>query len=377
MMGEDTPSPVFEDIFSKCLLCGACVKACPRGVDITAEVREARSGFSRFYGEHGYKKFLARKVLEQSEVLSVVRKFGRSFAPLLEKTLPVESGLRLQLAIFDHDVAPKSRSEVEAASEVDQSHKSLTYFPGCSASHLYPEIVDGCRSLCNALGYSLTIPDGLVCCGVAMDAAGDKETAEKLAKKNILALERTSGTILVSCGSCFAHLERYVDIFSNEPLWKERAEYVCERLVEINQFLDRSTPEENVAVSDVKATGDNVIRVFYHDPCHLRNELNITSEPRNVLKRFSAIELVELEDGPQCCGQGGLFHLGAPELSAVIRDDLAEKVLAMNPDIITSSCSGCLMQWKTALAAKDVKIPVVHLAELVSHAQTGDLFSLR
>jgi glycolate oxidase iron-sulfur subunit len=101
----------------------------------------------------------------------------------------------------------------------------------------------------------------------------------------------------------------------------------------------------------------------------LRHGLNITREPRNVLKRFSTVKLLELEDGPQCCGQGGLFHIGAPELSALIRDDLAGKVLAMKPDVITSSCSGCLMQWKTAIAAAGCKMPVLHLADLLVRLQ--------
>ncbi|WP_136805763.1 (Fe-S)-binding protein [Desulfosediminicola flagellatus] len=334
-------------------------------------MRQARAGFSAFYGEHGYKKFLARKVLEKAGLLSVVRKFGRSFSPLLEKTLPAESGLRLQLAIFDHNITSRNLPEMKSETEVDVALEPLVYFPGCSASHLYPEIVGSCKSLCKSIGYSLVVPRDLACCGVAMDAAGDPETAEKLAKKNVLALERTSGSILVSCGSCFAHLKRYVEILSQEPLWKERAEYVCERLVEINQFLDQWMPRNTTGTHN--ATDIQKTKVFYHDPCHLRNELNITREPRNILKRFEAIELIELDDGPQCCGQGGLFHLGAPELSAIIRDDLADKVLAKEPEIITSSCSGCLMQWKTAIAAKGRNIPVLHLAELVGRAQADDL----
>ncbi len=342
-------------------------------MDITGEVRKARAGFSTFYGEHGYKKFLAQKVLEQSELLRVVRVFGRSFGPLLNKTLPADSGLRLQLALFDHEASLTQVPEREtgAESREDTDVDTLIYFPGCSANYLYPEIVNACESLSAFLGYTLMIPNGLVCCGAAMDAAGDPETAKKHAKHNILVLEKTTGSIVVSCSSCFAHLKRYADILSEDPLWKERAEYVTERLIEISQFLDANLPEVVEVCSDVAVEGK--VNVFYHDPCHLRNECNITREPRNVLKRFSTLNLLELEDGPQCCGHGGLFHLGAPELSAAIRDDLAGKVLAMKPDIITSSCSGCLMQWKIALSAQGVKLPVVHLAELVSLAKAGDL----
>jgi len=362
-MGENVPSPIFEDIFSKCLLCGSCVTVCPRGVDIPEEVRRARSEFSTFYGEHGYLKFIARKVLLHPELLSVVRTFGRSFAPLLEKRLPKESGLRLQLAIFDYEPSAAKADHPEPA-VTETTLKSLVYFPGCSATHLYPETIDACRQLFRYAGYELIIPEGLGCCGLAIDAAGDSERSRALAKKNILALEQNGGQIMVSCGSCYAHLQRYNEVLADDPAWQDRVAYVCGRLVEMSQMLDRCLPQDLVA----KDERGKKTRIFYHDPCHLRHGLNITREPRNLLGRVPSIELLELPDGPQCCGHGGLFHLGAPEISAKIRDNLAEKVLAMAPDIITSSCSGCLMQWKTALAAAGKTIPVLHLAELLLQA---------
>jgi glycolate oxidase iron-sulfur subunit len=369
-MGEGKPSPIFEDIFSKCLLCGACVKACPRDVDITVEVRQARAGFSEFYGEHAYRKALARKVLEHPELLSIVRTFGRSFADIAGKTLPKESGLRLQFALLGHEV-PEGDVPVITRSVPSAKMENLIYFPGCSATHLYPEITDSCHSLFTSFGYNLIIPEGLVCCGLAIDSAGDLERSRELARKNILALERYEGRIMVSCGSCYAHLCRYREVLADDQAWKDRVDYVCDRLVEMSQLLDGCIPENNSA-GDAAADGSK-IRVFYHDPCHLRNELNITREPRNLLCRFNAVYLIELEDGPQCCGQGGLFHLGAPELSAIIRDDLASRVLALRPDIITTSCSGCMMQWKTALAAADQKLPVLHLVELLARLQNGTI----
>lgn len=367
-MGEGKPSPVFEDIFSKCLLCGACVAACPRGVDIPGEVRRARTGFRTFYGEHGYRKFLARKVLENPELLGVARRFGGTFARLLAEKLPEESGLRLQLAIFDSGAAPDS-TRVPAAAPVPAGKNSLVYFPGCSGSYLYPEIIESCRTIFRSIGHELVIPEGLVCCGLAMDAAGDTTRSRELARRNILALERHEGSIMVSCGSCYAHLRRYAEVLADDPAWSDRVEYVTGRLVEMSRLLDESLPAEAGQEANSRQSAGQKIKVFYHDPCHLRHGQQITREPRNVLRRFSQVQLLELADGPQCCGQGGLFHLGAPELSALIRDDLVGKVLELEPDVITSSCSGCLMQWKTAIAAAGRKTPVLHLAELLVRLQ--------
>lgn len=362
VMGEGPSSPVYQDIFSKCLLCGACGKACPRDVDIVREVRDARSSFGAIYGEHGYRKFLARKILDNAGLLSVVRTFGHTFSHLLKNKLPESSGLRLQLAIFDHDLPEEDRKDGEEYPAQRSELESLAYFPGCSATHLFPKISRESKELFVRLGYQLYIPKGLVCCGLAIESAGDFEKSRDLARKNIEALEQQSGQILVTCGSCYAHLLRYAEILADDPAYNRRAERICDRLLEFCQLLDgiiETRQAHHPIVPDEK------LRVYYHDPCHLRNELDITEEPRRLLAHYSQVELVELEDGPQCCGQGGLFHIGAPALAGVIRDDLIKKILQQKPDIITTTCSGCLMQLRSAVEAAGEDIPVVHLVELL------------
>lgn len=364
------PSPVFEDIFSKCLLCGACTIACPRGVNVGQEVKGARSAFSPFYGEHGYAQYLARKILNRPELLGVVSGVGRNLAHLLAKRLPADSGLRLRLALFgEHRL--EQQAALPCSEPVPATGKRLLYFPGCGAHHLYPEIIRSCRALLARFDYWLEIPDGLGCCGLASESAGDFANSQRLARRNIAALEDSEGPILVSCGACFAHLLGYVDLFAEDGGWRQRAENVCGRLVEMSRFLDAQVLGEGR--KSAAARQGPRLRIFYHDPCHLRHQLDITREPRNILGRLSGVELVELADGPQCCGQGGLFHLGAPELSVAIRDDLAEKVWALNPDVIASSCSSCLMQWKTAAAAASRRLPVMHLAQLLNHVMAAPL----
>lgn len=363
--GEKELSSSFEDIFAKCLLCGACNKVCPRGLDITGQTMATRSRFSEAYGDHGYEKYIARKVLGKPELLHGARFFGNIASKLFLKALPMESGLRLRLAMFDGDMETllPSRKKTALTSE-NQKGEFLTYFPGCSSSYLYPKAIESTRELVGKLGFDLHIPEGLGCCGLAMEAAGDFEAARKSARQNIEVLEKSEGTILVTCGSCWAHLKNYPELFDETSDWHNRAIKIRERLAEITQHILSHIPEEAEVLSEKR--NERELRVFYHDPCHLRNENNITSEPREILNRIPGVKLVDLPDGPQCCGQGGLFHLGAPKLSAIIRDDLAEKVLEMKPDVITTTCSGCYMQWRTALAAANSPVKLVFLTELVN-----------
>lgn len=355
------PTPAYEDIFSKCLLCGACTRACPRGIDVNRETIRARSGFSRFYGRHGFQKYLARQALRHPEILGAAGRLGRT-AGRLTRRLPPDSGLRLRLAMFEPPVAEVPAAPAPVSRPIPQA-AALTWFPGCAAEYLFPEIASACRDLLAGHGFDLVVPEGLGCCGLAHHAAGDGATALALARRNIEILERRPGPILISCASCFAHLRHYRDLLADDPLWQERAAAVGDRLEEMMQFLDGLAA--TAAPEHIGAAAKRPLRVFYHDPCHLRHEVAIAREPRRLLQRAAGVDLVELPGGPQCCGQGGLFHIGAPELAALIRDDLAAKVLALQPDIVTSTCSGCLMQWKTALTAAGSPVKVMHLAELL------------
>jgi glycolate oxidase iron-sulfur subunit len=158
-----------------------------------------------------------------------------------------------------------------------------------------------------------------------------------------------------------------VDLFEDDPLWLSKAEAMSGRLVEFSCFLNQYLPPGYAK----QAAGQKKVRVYYHDPCHFRHGLKglgIVEEPRRVLGRNPDFELLELPGGPQCCGQGGLFHIGAPDIAAVIRDTLAAKVLDLAPDVITSTCSGCLMQWRLAVGVAGSRVPVLHLAELLGSA---------
>lgn len=356
-----THGGVYEDVFANCLLCGACSAICPRGIDVGAEVVRARGDFPAVNGPHGFEKYLIRKVLDHPQVMAGLRILGQAGANLLSRHLPQQSGLRLRLALFQQEPGADA---VAASTERDRrsrAEQGLCFFPGCTASYLLPQIVTACKSVISPVAGGLHIPDGLICCGLAAFSAGDRDGARRCAQTNIAALESVPGPVLVSCASCYAHLHIYVDFFDDEPEWRMRAEALSLRLVEWSCFLDRQGLSQKAG----REGGRKRVRVYYHDPCHLRFGVQITAEPRRVLARLENVEMIELPEGPSCCGQGGLFHIAVPEVAATIRDTLARKVLAMNPDVITTTCSGCLMQWRQAMAAAGSRVRVLHLAELL------------
>lgn len=361
VLGLARASTDFVDIFSACLLCGACSVICPRSIDITKELVRARNSFSSVSGPHGYEKYLTRKLLEYPGSLSGLRVLGKAGERLIGCRLPEHSGLRLRLALFREEGVryPVGRKHnVLPVSPVKS--RTMTWFPGCFARYLFPDSLACCKSLFADLAIGLVFPDALVCCGLADMTAGDIESAQRKGRHNIELFEQSEGRILVSCASCLSHLQKYPKLFAEDRGWQQRAEKIALRLVELSEFLDL---EGEASVPLERAT--HKLRIFYHDPCHMRHNKERIDHSRTLLRKTGRVEILELEDGPRCCGQGGLFHIAHPEISAGIRDQLVKDVLRLQPDMVTTSCSGCLMQWQQGVVAAGSGVKVLHLAQVL------------
>lgn len=205
-------------------------------------------------------------------------------------------------------------------------------------------------------GWQTHIPAEQCCCGLATWSSGNLEQSRKLAKQNIQAFADTAGPILTSCASCSSHLLAYPELFADDDPWQARAQAFADRVREFTAFFNEHLPQQD------KGGG---VRIFYHDPCHLRFQPSGMSTPRKLLAKFG-FTVLEPENGPHCCGQGGLFHLACPDTAEKIFTGSSRQALKNNPDYITSTCSGCLMQFQQGLAAQGETVKVVHLAVLLT-----------
>ncbi len=108
-------SRAFSDIFSKCLLCGACRKACPRGIDIPSIIITARSDTNQHKADTLTKK-LVRQLLSKPSLLnpltSVVKLTDSS------ATLPKESGLHLRLSGVKVTFQPPEKSFIDFSKQL-------------------------------------------------------------------------------------------------------------------------------------------------------------------------------------------------------------------------------------------------------------------
>ena len=372
---EADRSPLFADIFSKCLLCGACVEACPRGLDTPQMVITARGELPRLAGL-SFIKYVSRKALIHPALIGGLTRVGSVAKKLLSEHLPPESGLRLRLLSFDPDILrlpgksyldslPNTDGEKDKTADSETGQQPINYFVGCFANHLQPEIAEKTALLVSRIGKGEpVVPKDQTCCGMAALAAGKNDEARALAKKNIEAYEENDLPILTSCSSCYFQLMTYEELFADDPEWHQRARLFSARLVEFSSFFNKNLPGELKFISTKESATEQ--KVFYHDPCHLRFQLKIIREPRKLLQLFKGVKLQELSGGPQCCGQGGLFQVAHPELALQVRDRLLEDFSSLAVDTVVTGCSGCLLQWQIGLAAKHKKIQAEHLAVFIA-----------
>lgn len=350
----DGPSGHFQDIFAQCLLCGACEENCSRQLPIRQQIVQARSAFPHLYGRHPLQRAIVRKALSHPALLETLVKAGLSVSRL--SLLPAESGLRLKLGLLEKSDTVEIDEREQGEVEEIPGESGFSYFSGCMARYLQPSIGRATNLLVKDLtGKSTREPDTQVCCGLAAWSAGRVDDARKLAKKNIEVFYRTPGQILTSCASCSAHLKKYPTLFEDDPHWREKAEKFSSRVMEFTSFVDGVLPGGKLG------TGAPV-RVYYHEPCHLRFDKENSGAALQLLGKVDNVSLVNSREDHQCCGQGGLFHLGYPELSDAIFTKAFERFWQGQADVVVTTCSGCLMQWQAGLATRKSQVPAVHLS---------------
>ncbi|MCK4837927.1 MAG: (Fe-S)-binding protein [Desulfobulbaceae bacterium] len=365
-IADDNHSQAYLDIFSKCLLCDACHQVCPRAINLPTKVVESRLNFPKLTGHGSFAQSLVKGCLSHQGILAGIGKFLKISEPLLDK-LPAKSGLRLKLGMPPSKHAPRIQQEkiIPKQSSLGGSTESVM-FPGCLARHLNPNITFAATALISSLKDHSPpdIPPGQACCGLAFYSSGNLEEARQLARLNITAFAYTDAEIIVLCGSCYSHLASYPDLLADDSNWYPRAIAFVERLQESSSLLADQSPLPTVPICAPDRPAKK--RVVYHDPCHLRYKPGLKKAPRQLLNSLPWVELVELPNGPQCCGSGGLFNLAHPDLAKQITGKLITDILAVDPDLVVTTCSGCLIQLHQQLTATGSQAKVRHLNEVLT-----------
>ena len=363
----------FNTILSQCLLCGTCSENCPNGVRADEIIREARSLLVKEKGLSLPKKAIFKYLLDSKHLMPLLLKGGASFQHLLLKKIPEESGLRLRFPVpvldqrrFIPPLAADPFLDLRSGwVRAEKETMRVGLFVGCVSNYLFPRISQSALDLFLRHGVSVYIPESQRCCGLPAFGSGDEETPLSLARKNIEAFaEEGLEKIVAPCASCASMLKLdYPLLFDESDSFRAQALAFSSKVTDASQFLAPILGQ----LSADNGSG-KVMRITYHDPCHLRRKLGIFQEPRNLLKALPGVEYVEMSEANRCCGQGGSFNIANYDLSLKILGRKIQAIEETGADIVATACSGCLLQLMDGLHQQGLKKEVRHLVEMVNQA---------
>ena len=376
-----------KDRFSKCLLCRRCTMVCPQGVRTDLLNIAARAELVKGDGLPIYKSITFRKMLKDRNIMRKALKAALKFQWLLPTTkepedklhhIPLETEGKIRhLPVFLAglgggrqlpSIAKKSLSEQipeenPPVATVKSRNMRVGYFSGCATEFSFPEVGKALIKLLNQLGVEVVFPKEQGCCGIAVFASGDLETAKEMALYNIDVFSKLDVDFVVTgCATCGSALkDGWASYLPKNKEDRKKFEDFGAKVRDISELL--------VDLADFKPLRYRSIlpentRVTYHDPCHLARYQGIIDQPRKILKQVFGDNFVEM-DNSSCCGMGGSFNVDHYSLSKKIAKKKIDSIERTETDVVINTCPGCLIQLIDNIERYHLPQRVVHMVEAI------------
>ncbi|MCL0059019.1 (Fe-S)-binding protein [Dehalococcoidia bacterium] len=316
----------------QCATCGACVKRCPRGVEIIDIMRALR----KVIAEVGVAKVPDSLRISVKNISSLGNPQGEA---------PEKRGDWAK----DRDI----RTFTEGT--------DLLYLSCCVPAYdgKIRRIALATTDILNKAGIGFGIlGENESCCGESVRKSGSETVFQSLAESNIETFTKNGvERIMVSSPHCYHSFKneypefggKFEVIHSTQYLW----ELIKEKKIEFKRELNK--------------------KVAYSDPCYLGRHNDIYDAPRDVLKSIPGLELMELPDSHEqavCCGGGGgRIWMDTPK-GERFSDLRLEQALEMGADVLAVACPYCMLNFDDSVLtmSKESLIEIKDVAELVQEA---------
>jgi L-lactate dehydrogenase complex protein LldE len=214
----------------------------------------------------------------------------------------------------------------------------VALFITCFNETLFPETGRATVEVLERLGVEVDFPSEQTCCGQMHFNTGYQREAIPLVRRFVEVFDGYEAVVAPS-GSCVSMVrELYpmaADLARDRSL-RERVEELGPRVFELSEFLVKK-----LGVTDVGAYYPH--RVTYHPTCHSLRMLKVGEAPLELLRNVRGMELVELSEPEECCGFGGTFAVGEPDISAKMGRDRLRDYRGHEAEAVVSTDMSCLM----------------------------------
>ena len=372
LSGEDRDAASVQEALTDCLLCGRCERACPNQVLVEEIVMKGRADLAEEVGIPAWKSILFGKVMASPAATGFARRAAAAAERLILPRVPTGSGLHYR---FPEGFGGGGRTVpelpangfLETLGKREAARGEVMLFVGCVFDHVFPQVGRAAYETVKASGKSVAVFRDAACCGLPAMVSGDRRSAMECIEGNLRRLrEAAPGTILFPCGSCLLMFRRNaLSLVPKGTPLHEDAVWVADRSTDYASFLLASGVVDRLPDPP---EGERAGEIGYHDPCHLSGTLGKGPEARQVLHRAAGDAFAEMEGADRCCGYGGTFNVRDYPTSARIGEDKVTIAARGGTKVISTACSGCILQMRDMAARVDPSLRVVHIAELVQHA---------
>lgn len=236
---------------------------------------------------------------------------------------------------------------------------SVGLFVTCLVDSFRPSVAMATVELLEAAGCRVSVPERQTCCGQPGFNSGEQETARAMARMLVQSFADVD-YIVVPSGSCTGMIKlHYPGLFEADTDERKACEALADRCYELTTFL-QDVLRVKLAESDLTAS------VTYHDSCAGLRELDIKSQPRELLAQLGAVQLQEMQDSEVCCGFGGTFCIKYPDISGKMVDDKARAIEQSGAEYVLGGDLGCLLNIAGRLKRLDRSEKVYHVAEVLA-----------
>lgn len=320
-----------EDVW-RCATCGACVKRCPRGVEIIDIMRALR----KVVAEMGVAKVPDSLRISVKNIASLGNPQGET---------PEKRGdwaKKLDITMF-------------------ASGTELLYLSCCIPAYdgKIRRIALATTNILKKAGIDFGILGGNEsCCGESVRKAGSETVFQSLAEKNIATFKEIGvERIMVSSPHCYHSFKNeYPELGGNFEV------------IHVTQYLS-----ELIKNKRLEFKRELNKKVAYSDPCYLGRHNEIYDPPREILKSIPGLELVELPDSREaaiCCGGGGgRIWMETPK-GERFSDLRLEQALDLGAEVLAVACPYCMLNFDDSVLTlgKENRIEIKDIAELVQEA---------
>jgi len=347
-------------ILDLCLMCKACKKECPSGVDMT----KLKSEFLAYYYSRKGVPLRARlfgnigTLIKMGSMVPGLTNYAYStgiFKKALEfigidsrRTLPAAAQETFQ-AWFKKHPGPKNTPNGQ-----------VIFWDDCFTSYNTPEIGKAAVKLLEAAGFEVLIVAGTRCCGRPLFSKGLLNDAKRNASHNIAVLAPyvNRGIPIVgvepSCITCFR--DEYLDVGEGEA-----ARLIANNTFHMEEFLMRLSDQARLNLNFTAPEGGT--HILLHGQCYQKSTIG-TELVLRMLRMLPGTTVDEIPSG--CCGMAGSFGYEKEhyELSMQIGEEvLFPAVRSAEPtDIIAAAGTSCRSQISTGTGRKALH-PVIIVAD--------------